>query len=132
MQLPTEADTVNPPPDTTLVAAIQETSDWRDSFIEFLTTKKLPAYEVEARQVVRRASAYAIINNELYKRSTSGVFPRCVKPKEGKEILHEIHSNDCGHHIGDCNLVGKAFRHGFFWLTTHQDAADIVRRCVGC
>ena len=81
---------------------------------------------------MRWGSAYAIINNELYKRSTSGVFLRCVKPEEGKRILHEIHSGDCGHHVGAPNLVGKAFRHGFFWLTAHQDAVDIVCRCVGC
>ena len=81
---------------------------------------------------MRRASAYAIINNELYKRSTSGVFIRCVKPEEGRRILHEIHSGDCGHHVGARNLVAKAFRHGFFWLSAHQDAVDIVRRCIGC
>ena len=101
-------------------------------FIEFLTTKKLPADEVQARQVVHRVSAYAIINNELYKRSTSGVFLRCVKPEEGKCFLHKIHSGDYGHHVGARNLVGKAFMHGFFWLTAHQDAFDIVRRCLGC
>ena len=75
--------------------------------------------------------AYAIINNELYKPNTSGVFIRCVKPEEGRRILHEIHSGDCGHHVGAHNLVGKAFRH-FFWLSAHQDAVDIVRRYVAC
>ena len=81
---------------------------------------------------MRRASAYAIINNELYKHNTSGVFLRCFKPEEGKRFLNEIHSGDRGHHVGARNLVGKAFRHEFFWLTAHQDAVDIVRCCVGC
>ena len=99
---------------TQLWYAIQETSDWRDSFIQFLTTKKLPADEVQARQVMHRASAYAIINTELYKRSTSRVFLCCIKPEEGRRILHEIHLGDCGHHVGACNLVGKASRHSFF------------------
>ena len=32
--------------------------------------------------MVRHASAYTIINNELYKRSNSDVFLRCVEPEE--------------------------------------------------
>ena len=26
----------------------------------------------------------------------------------------------------------KAFRHGFYWLTAHADAEDLVKRCDGC
>ena len=39
------------------------------------------------RQIVRRAKAFAFINGELYKRSVSGVFQRCVSPEEGQKIL---------------------------------------------
>jgi hypothetical protein len=75
---------------------------------------------------------YTIINNELYKRSVSGAFQRCVSPEEGRKILHEIHSGDCGHHASSRSLVAKAFRHGFFWLTALADAEQIVRVCDGC
>nr|XP_020170982.1 uncharacterized protein K02A2.6-like [Aegilops tauschii subsp. strangulata] len=47
--------------------------------------------ETEARQVQHRASAYSIINNELVKRSSTGVFQRCVKQDKGIEILLDIH-----------------------------------------
>ena len=82
--------------------------------------------------MVHRASAYTIINNELYKRSTSGILLRCVEPEEGRRILNDIHFGDCGHHVGAHSLVAKALWHGFFWLTAHHDARDIVRRYVGC
>ena len=88
--------------------------------------------EVEARQIVRRAKSFTIINNELYKRSVSGVFQRCVSLEEGCKILYDIHAADCGHHAGARSLVAKAFRHGFYWLTAHADAVDIVRKCAGC
>nr|XP_051229249.1 uncharacterized protein LOC127347060 [Lolium perenne] len=39
---------------------------------------------------------------------------------------------DCGHHAGARLIVTKAFRHGFYWLTTHADAVQLVRACVGC
>ena len=53
----------------------------------------------------------------------------CVSPEEGQEILREIHEGDCGHHAGSKSLVAKAFRHGFYWLTAHADAEDLVSRC---
>ena len=46
--------------------------------------------------------------------------------------MREIHEGDCGHHAGSKSLVAKAFRHGFYWLTAHADAEDLVKRCDGC
>ena len=73
-----------------------------------------------------------IVNGELHHCSVSGAFQRCVSPEEGCEILREIHEGDCGHHAGSKSLVAKAFRHGFYWLTAHADAEDLVKRCDGC
>ena len=39
--------------------------------------------ETEARMIQRRSKSFTIINNELYKRSVTGVFQRCVQPEEG-------------------------------------------------
>ena len=98
----------------------------------FLENGTLPMDEVLAWQIQRRAKGYTIINNELYKRSQSGVFLRCVSPEEGRRILHDIHAGDCGHHAGGRSIAAKAHRHGFFWLTAQADTANIVRRCEGC
>ena len=73
-----------------------------------------------------------VVNDELHWCSVIGVFQRCVSPEEGCEILQEIHVVGHGHHAGSRSLVAKAFRHGFFWLTAHADAEDIVRKCDGC
>ena len=73
-----------------------------------------------------------IINGELHRCSVTSMFQRCVSPEEGREILREIHEGDCGHHVGSKSLVAKAFRHGFYWLTAHADAVDIVSKCEGC
>ena len=98
----------------------------------YLLQKKLPSNEVEARQIVRLSKAFTIINGELSKRSTSDIFQRCVSPEEGRRILHDIHSGDCGHHVGSQSLIAKAMRHGFYWLTAHADAKSIVQKCAGC
>src|SRR3954466_16251557 len=60
------------------------------------------------------------------------VFQRCVSPEEGRAILNEIHSGDCGEHADSRSLAAKAYRHEFYWLTTHADAEDIVKKSDGC
>ena len=92
----------------------------------------LPDDRVQARQIERRAKAYTIINHQLYKRSVSGVFQRCVEPAEGIELLREIHQGECGHHASSRAIVAKAFRHGFYWPTALRDAEDLVKKCNGC
>src|SRR3954464_14166340 len=71
---------------------------WTKPFMEYLEHRTLPDDEVERRQIVRRAKGYTIINGQLYKRSTTGVYLKCVSRLEGMEILREIHLEDCGHH----------------------------------
>jgi hypothetical protein len=132
VKLPTEEDLAVPDPEAQLVAALHEIPDWTIPYLDYLTRGALPADEIEARLIVRRSKSMTIINGELHRRSATGVFQRCVSPDEGRNILNEIHSGDCGHHAGSKSLVAKAFRHGFFWLTAHADAKDIVRKCDGC
>ncbi|KAM0900234.1 hypothetical protein ACQ4PT_020788 [Festuca glaucescens] len=79
-------------------------------FLSYLADGKLPEDRVRARQIERRAKAYTIINHQLYKRSVSGVFQRCVEPAEGIELLREIHQED---NITDngTNFAQGAFAH---------------------
>ncbi|KAK1686994.1 hypothetical protein QYE76_047842 [Lolium multiflorum] len=64
--------------------------------IPLLPHRRCADDRVQARQIERRAKAYTIINHQLYKRSVSGVFQRCVEPAEGIELLREIHQGECG------------------------------------
>jgi hypothetical protein len=87
---------------------------WAEPYLEYLTTKKLPEEEVQKRQIERRAKAYTIIDGQLYKRSTSGVFMKCIPQVDGIEILREIHEGECGHHAAARSLVAQSFCHGFY------------------
>jgi hypothetical protein len=82
--------------------------------MEYLTNKKLPEDEVQWRQIEHRAKGYTIMDSQLYKRSTSGVFMRCIFQVDGIEILREIQEGECGHHVAARSLVAKAFHHGFY------------------
>ena len=133
MKIPSEEELAFPdPPNEELVAVLRAVPTWTEPYLTFLTRGELPSDEVLKRRIVRRSKSYTIINGELYKRSTTGIFLRCVSPEEGEQILTEIHEGDCGHHASTRSLVAKAFRHGFFWLTALADAERLVRSCDGC
>jgi hypothetical protein len=57
---------------------------------------------------------------------------KCILRSEGLELLQEIHGGECGNHAASANLVGKAYRSGFYWPTAMADTQDLVRRCKGC
>ena len=132
VKLPTEEDLAVPDPETQLVAVLHATPDWTVPYLAYLNRGELPEDELFARQIVRRSKSMVVHNGELHRSSVSGVFQRCVSPEEGQEILLEIHEGDCTHHAGSKSLVAKAFRHGFYWLTAHSDAEDLVKRCDAC
>ena len=89
---------------------------WTQPFIAYLAQQELPEDAREARRIIRRSKSFTLINGELYKRSISGIFQRCIAPEDGQSILRDIHEGICGHHAGSRSLVGKAFRAGFYWI----------------
>src|SRR3954447_21349052 len=105
---------------------------WTKPYLDYLLHQKLPEDETLARKIVRRSKSYVTLDNQLYKRSTTGVFQKCVLQQDGIEILREIHLGDCRHHGAPRSLVTKAFRQGFYWLTAKADADKLVENCRCC
>ena len=131
--MPKEIDLAVPlAPWSDLVALLDEDVDWTYPYIAYLENKTLPTDETEARMITRRAKSFVIINGELHKRSITGVFQCCVTLEEGRNILLDIHSGDCGHHASFRSLVIKALSHGFYYPTAHTNAVDIIQRCIVC
>jgi hypothetical protein len=97
-----------------VMAVLPSNPPWAEPYLEYLTNKKLPEDEVQKRQIKRRAKAYTIIDGQLYKRSTSGVFMKCISQVDRIDILREIHEGKYGQHAVARSLVAKAFRHGFY------------------
>jgi hypothetical protein len=108
---------------------IREIPSWAEPFSNYLLSRYLPPNEAEARRLQRRAQAYTLINSELYKHSMLGIYRKCIEPKEGRELLREIHQGECEHHAFSRALVAKAFRHGFYWPTALRDAEQLVKLC---
>ena len=132
IKLPTEEDLAIPDREAQLVAAFHVIPNWTVPYLAYMTQGEVPEDETLARQITRRSKSMTIVNGELHHRSVTGAFQRYVSPEEGCEILREIHEGDCGHHACSKSLVANAFRHGFYWLTAHADAEDLVSKCDGC
>jgi hypothetical protein len=111
---------------------VPSTVDWRDKYIAWMDRGELHSDRSEARRVARMAKSFTLVGGELYKCVVSGVLQRCVPIPQGRELLCDIHAGVCGHHAAPRNLVGNAFRQGFYWPTAVTDASEIVRTCEGC
>jgi ribonuclease HI len=103
-------------------------------YLQYLHRGELPLDRAEARRLARRAKSFVLLGDEkdLYHRSPSGIFQRCISITEGQELLQEIHSGACSHHAAPRALIGNAFRQGFYWPTAVADATRIIRTCQGC
>ena len=105
---------------------------WAQHTVRFLQTGELPEEQEEAEKVARRSTMYKFVDDVLYRKRPNGVKLKCIPREEGLELLAEIHGGICGSHIGSRALAGKAFRQGFFWPTTLQDATTLVTRYEAC
>jgi hypothetical protein len=94
------------------VMMIEET--WMQPYLEYMMNKTLPEDTVEARRIIRRSTAFVVLQGKLYKKSITGVLQRCVTPQEGQVILKDIHEGVCGHHASSRAIAAKAFRARFY------------------
>ena len=72
--------------------------DWRVPFIEYLAQGILPTDKTLAHQLKKLADRYFLQNGILFKKGYSGDPLRCLRPKEAREVVREVHSNDYGSH----------------------------------
>jgi hypothetical protein len=122
-----------PPPGSHDVLLAEDEDDWCLDFIAYILEKHVPEDKVEREKIVKRSANYVVIGIELYRRSASnGVLMKCILRSECLQLLQEIHGGECGNHKASANLVGNAFRSGFYWPAALADAQDLVRRCKGC
>ena len=123
----------NSPASTSLaVFTVGTVPEWAQLLYDYFTSGIMPQDRTLATRILRRAKAYTIINQELYKRSMAGVYQRCVSREQGQDLLREIHQGECGHHATSRAIAAKALRHGLYWPTALQDTDELVKRCNGC
>jgi hypothetical protein len=89
--------------------------DWCKPFIDFILGQLVPGDKAERERITRRSANYFVIGSDLYRKAAySGILMKCILRSEGLQLLAKIHSSECGCHAASTNLVGKAYRSGFY------------------
>ena len=78
------------------VMKTQETAEWMKPIIQYLEHGILPEDKLKAWKLKIKAAYYFMYNGELYKRSLSHPWSKCVSPEEGNYVLREIHEGIYG------------------------------------
>jgi hypothetical protein len=102
---------------------------WIYEIRDYLKENILPEDHVSVERIVRLAKRYAVVEGDLYRHGTNSILMQCITQEEGCEMLTEIHGGERGSHSSPRTLVGKPFRHGFYWPTALQDVAKMVKSC---
>ena len=84
-----------------------------------------------AKTLFAKAKMYVLLDGILYKKGAAALL-KCITPDQGAELLLEIHSGICGHHLAPRTTAAKALRQGFYWPTMVKDAITILQKCEVC
>ena len=106
--------------------SIQEITEWMKPIVQYLENGTLPEDKLQARKLRVKAAHYSMHNSELYRRSLSHPWSKCVSPEEGDYVLREIHEGICGAHEAQNTLIRKALLQGYYWPSMSKDAFQLV------
>ncbi|XP_059627295.1 uncharacterized protein LOC132270107 [Cornus florida] len=103
-----------PNPTTQHVNVIPYEPSWIDPIMAFIRNGALPEHKDEPRKIRSNAAKYAIVHDQLYRRSFSGPYLKCATPAEARQIMRTIHEGVCENHSGGRSLAHKAMTQGYF------------------
>ncbi|XP_077219741.1 uncharacterized protein LOC143853931 [Tasmannia lanceolata] len=105
---------------------------WMDVIINYLRSGELPEEKKKARQVIQRLARVSLDEENLYKRSYTLLYLKCLRPGDAAYMLQETHEGICGEHLGGKALATKVLLRGLYWPTLRQDSLNLVRKCERC
>ena len=103
-----------------------------DPILSYNRDDILPEDKKQVRKLKCRAARYTLLDWVLYHREFTLPLLRCLDDEEANYVLREIHEGICGNHSGVRTLAFKALQQGYFWLTMHQDAKGMAKKCRVC
>ena len=112
--------------------AVFVTEDRRTPFMEYLTQGILPTNRTPTHQLKKLVVRYFLHNGILFKKRYNGDPLRCLGPKEAREVVREVHSDDCGSHPGKRRLYKQLLLLGYYWPIMKIDFEELVKTCHAC
>ncbi|XP_042404677.1 uncharacterized protein LOC121994834 [Zingiber officinale] len=84
-----------------------EIIDWRAPMISYLQQSALPTDLKQSRLIRKKAYAYTMVGDQLYKRVFSRPLLKCISVEEADQVLREMHLGCYGSHAGGRTLACK-------------------------
>jgi transposase InsO family protein len=106
--------------------------DWMSPIKAYLDNQPISDDNAEIECIARKSRMYHLIDGVLYKQRANGMMMKCISKDEGIQLLREIHSGVSRAHSSWRSIVGKSFRHGFYWPTAKDDVMKIVTKRKEC
>jgi hypothetical protein len=110
----------------------QSEIDWMSPIKAYLDNQLISDDNAEVERIARKSRMYHLIDGVLYRHGVNGMMMKCISKDEGSQLLQDIHSGVYGAHSSWRSIVGKVFRHGFYWPTAKDDTMEIITKCKEC
>ncbi|XP_070039449.1 uncharacterized protein [Nicotiana tomentosiformis] len=107
------------------------TWDWRNKYIDYLNTGKLPSDSKEWTAMHTNVAKFSLSEGTLFRRTFDGPFAICLGMGDTEYVLREVHEGTCGNNSGVESLVQKLIIAGYYWINMEEDVKDFVRRRNG-
>ncbi|XP_013617544.1 PREDICTED: uncharacterized protein LOC106324068 [Brassica oleracea var. oleracea] len=105
---------------------------WTKTILAYITDGKLPAEKWAARKIKTQSARYVLVEGELYKWRFFGPLMTCIKGKEARRIMEEVHIGSCRNHSGGRSLAIKIKSHIHYWPTMIKDCENFAQICEKC
>jgi hypothetical protein len=106
--------------------------DWMSPIKAYLDNQPISYDNTEIERIAHKSRIYHLIDGVLYRQCANGMMMKCISKDENSRLLPDIHNEVCGVHSSRRSIVGKVFRHRFYWPTAKDDAMKIVTKCKEC
>lgn len=101
-----------------------------EPILKYLRDDVLPNSSEATRKLKFKAARYTLINGDLYRRSTSGLYMRCVDEEQCRHVLKELYEGDCGNHSKARSLANRISRIGYYWPSLIGTQRDMSRNAI--
>jgi hypothetical protein len=112
--------------------SVKPEDDWMSPIRAYLDNQTSSDDNAKVKCIARKSRMYHLIDGVLFRQGASGMMMKCISREEGIELLEDVHKGVCGSHSSWCSIVGKAFRHGFYWPTMKDDVIEVIKKCRDC
>ncbi|XP_074343068.1 uncharacterized protein LOC141680865 [Apium graveolens] len=92
----------------------EDMEDWIRAYKDYLQLGVKPKNNNEAMIFRMKASRFTVIDNMLFKKSSTGLLQKCLRKHKADMVLRDAHEGECENHTNGRNLSLNILRLGYY------------------